>query len=66
MLRIEVKPNENIERALKRYKRKRKSVKLMQEIRDRQHYTKKSKERRETVKKAQYRDQYLREQGSEI
>ena len=62
MLKIEIKPNENIERALKRYKRKRRAVKLMQNIREHQFYTKKSEEQREIRKKAQYREQYLLEQ----
>lgn len=62
MLKIEIKPNENIERALKRYKRKRRAVKLMQNIRGHQFYTKKSEAQREIRKKAQYREQYLLEQ----
>ena len=62
MLKIEVKEGENIDRAIKRYRRKHKRVKLMFQIRENQHYTKKSKKRRETVKKAQYREKFLREQ----
>ena len=62
MLIIEVKEGENIDRAIKRYRRKHKNVKLMREIRDRQQFTKKSEKRRQTVKKAQYKEQYLREQ----
>jgi small subunit ribosomal protein S21 len=62
MLKIEIKPNENIERALKRYKRKRRAVKLMQNIRGHQFYTKKSEAQREIRKKAQYKEQYLLEQ----
>ncbi len=61
MLIIEVKEGENIDRAIKRYRRKHKNVKLMQRIREYQQYTKKSEERRQTVKKAQYKEQYLRE-----
>jgi len=34
MLRIEIKEGENIERALKRYKRKHRNVKVMQNLRD--------------------------------
>ncbi|MBT8270752.1 MAG: 30S ribosomal protein S21 [Flavobacteriaceae bacterium] len=59
MLKIEIKEGENIERALKRYKRKYRNVKLMREIRDRKEYTKKSTKRRQMVKKAQYREKYL-------
>lgn len=62
MLIIEVKEGENIDRAIKRYRRKHKNVKLIKQIRDHQQYTKKSEQRRQTVKKAQYREQYLREQ----
>ena len=61
MLIIDVKEGENIDRAIKRYRRKHKSVKLMQKIREYQQYTKKSEQRRQTVKKAQYREKYLRE-----
>ena len=42
MIKIEVKEGENIERALKRYKRKRSHLKINKEIKARQHYTKKS------------------------
>ena len=62
MLIIEVKDGENIDRAIKRYRRKHRNVQLMKQIRDRQQYTKKSEKRRQTVKKAQYKEQYLREQ----
>ncbi|WP_088342044.1 30S ribosomal protein S21 [Robiginitalea sediminis] len=65
MIKVEVKPNESIDRALKRYKRKRKMVKLVQELRDRQSYTKPSEQRREEIKKAQYREQYLLSQESQ-
>ncbi|WP_108424110.1 30S ribosomal protein S21 [Flagellimonas amoyensis] len=59
MLKIEVKPGESIERALKRYKRKYRNTKRLDEIRDRQEYTKKSVERRKAVKKAAYRQKFL-------
>lgn len=62
MLKIEVKPGESIERALKRYKRKYRNTKRLDEIRDRQEYTKKSVERRKAVKKAAYRQKYLLDQ----
>ncbi|MDC6383968.1 30S ribosomal protein S21 [Flagellimonas taeanensis] len=62
MLKIEVKPGESIERALKRYKRKYRNTKRLDEIRDRQEYTKKSVERRKTIKKAAYRQKYLLDQ----
>ncbi|MGB2224426.1 MAG: 30S ribosomal protein S21 [Polaribacter sp.] len=63
MLRIVVKEGENIDRALKRYKRKFKNVRQMQELRSRKHYSKKSVLRREEIKKAQYKQKFLREQA---
>ncbi len=63
MLRIVVKEGENIDIALKRYKRKFKNVRQMQELRSRKHYSKKSVLRREEIKKAQYKQKFLREQA---
>ncbi len=65
MLKIEVKPGENIERALKRYKRKYRNTKRLEQIRDRQQYTKKSVSRRKALKKAIYKEQYLLAQENE-
>jgi len=59
MLKIEVKPGENIERALKRYKRKYRNTKRLEQIRDRQQFTKKSVSKRKELKKAIYKEQYL-------
>lgn len=56
MLIIKVKDGENIDRALKRYRRKFRDIKLMRELRDRREYTKESVRRRAEVKKAQYRE----------
>ncbi|MEZ4803274.1 MAG: 30S ribosomal protein S21 [Gelidibacter sp.] len=61
MLRIEIKEGENIERALKRYKRKHRNIKVMQNLRDGQYYTKPSVKRRRTVQKAEY-IQHLKDQ----
>lgn len=61
MLKIKVKNDESIERALKRYKRKYKRTKVLDEIRERKHYTKKSKQKRETLKKAEHRLRYILE-----
>lgn len=61
MLKIEIREGENIERAIKRYRRKFRNTKILDEIRERQHYTKKSKKRREEIKKAIYREKYLLE-----
>lgn len=62
MLIIDVKSGENIDRALKRYKRKHRKVGLLQEIRQRKHFTKPSVERRKEVLKAAYK---LKKQESE-
>jgi small subunit ribosomal protein S21 len=52
---IERKDNEDINRMLKRYKRKHKNVRLMRELRGRKHFTKKSVQRRHEILSAQYR-----------
>ncbi len=57
MLVIDVKDNENIDRALKRYKRKYRNTKIMDEIRKRKHYTKPSIQRRNEIQKARYKAQ---------
>lgn len=54
MLKVIVKDGEKIERALKRMKRKFRDTKVLQNVRDRQHYTKKSAKRRQEVQKASY------------
>jgi small subunit ribosomal protein S21 len=61
MIIIPVKDGENIDRALKRFKRKFKEVGVIEELRERQKYTKPSIKRREELKKAVY-IQGLREQ----
>ncbi|QLE01016.1 30S ribosomal protein S21 [Galbibacter sp. BG1] len=62
MLKTVVKEGESIERALKRYKRKFRNTKVLQQLRDRQQYTKPSEERRQIKQKAAYKEQYLRDQ----
>lgn len=54
MLKIIVKEGENIERALKRYKRKHRNIKVMQNLRDKQFFTKPSVKRRREIQKAAY------------
>ena len=61
MLIIPVKDGENIDRALKRFKRKFDKTGTMRQLRSRQHFTKPSVERRAQVQKAQY-IQHLRDQ----
>jgi len=55
MLIINVKSDESIDRALKRYKRKFKQTKLLKEIRRRKHFVKPSVERRNEILNAAYR-----------
>ncbi|KJD35482.1 30S ribosomal protein S21 [Tamlana sedimentorum] len=54
MLKIILKEGESIERALKRYKRKHRNVKVMQNLRENQYFTKPSVERRREIQKASY------------
>lgn len=61
MIIITIKEGENIERALKRYKRKHRNVKIINNLRENQHFTKKSVKRRREIQKAQY-IQNLRDQ----
>lgn len=61
MLIIPVKEGENIDRALKRFKRKFDRTGTMRQLRKRQQFTKPSVERRQQIQKAQY-IQNLRDQ----
>lgn len=54
MLIIPVKDGENIDRALKRYKRKFDRTGTMRQLRNRQAFTKPSVSRRAQIQKAQY------------
>ncbi len=45
MIKIEIKEGENIERALKRYKRKHRNVQIMQNLRESRYFTKPSVKR---------------------
>lgn len=64
MLIIPVKEGENIDRALKRFKRKFDKTGAMRQLRTRQQFTKKSVQRRKEVQKAQY-IQNLRDQEAQ-
>lgn len=55
MLIINIKEDESIDRALKRYKRKFQSVGLVKELRNRKHFVKPSVERRNEILSAAYR-----------
>ena len=61
MLIINVKEEESIDRALKRYKRKFLKTGLLKEVRRRKNFTKPSVERRNTVLNAQYRQKNFAE-----
>lgn len=61
MLKIEVKQGENIERAIKRYRRKYRKTKVLDQIKDKKHFVKNSQQRRETIMKAEYRQKYTEE-----
>lgn len=65
MLIIEVKDKENIDKALKRYKRKFFNTRLIKELRSRKEYIKPSVKRREERLKASYKNkkQQMLEQG---
>jgi small subunit ribosomal protein S21 len=56
MIFVQVKDNEPIERALKRFKKKIDNVKVLKELRNRRYYTKKSIRRREEKLKAIYKN----------
>ena len=55
MLIIPVKEGENIERAIKKYKKKFEKTGVIKELRDRQQFTKPSVKRRKLVIKARYK-----------
>ena len=55
MLIINVKDNDSIEKALRRYKRKINQTGIIKELRRRKHFTKPSVERRHTKLKAEYK-----------
>ncbi len=62
MLKIPVKEGENIERALKRFKRKFEKTGISKELRERQAFRKPSEEKRETLKKAVYKKKMQEEE----
>ena len=62
MLIVPVKEGENIERALKKFKKKFERTGTVKELRARQHFTKPSVARREEIKKAIYKEKMQREE----
>lgn len=63
MLIIEIKDSENIDRALKRYKRKVQQTKILRELRDRKEFKKPSVQRRNQILKAVYKEKKARDMG---
>lgn len=62
MIKISLKEGESIERAVKRYRKKRNRTQLLQEFREKMYYNKPSRERKEQIEKAIYKNQYLLEE----
>ena len=62
MIVVPLKEGENIERALKKFKRKFEKTGVVKELRSRQAFTKPSVNRREKVKKAIYIQKLQREE----
>jgi small subunit ribosomal protein S21 len=54
MLKIEIKSGENIERALKRFKRKFNETKMIRQLREREQFIKPSVKKRQQKLKAKY------------
>ena len=54
MIVVPIKDGENVDRALKKLKRKFEKTGVVKELRERQKFTKKSVKRREQIKKAVY------------
>jgi len=61
MLIINLKDGETIDKALRRYKRKHRNTKLMQELRRRKEYVKPSIKRRNEIIKAVYSQKKMEE-----
>ncbi|MEP7268931.1 MAG: 30S ribosomal protein S21 [Saprospiraceae bacterium] len=64
MLIIDVKDNESIDKALKKYKKKYEKSQILKQLRARKHFIKKSVERRGEVLKATYRLQIMGQPNS--
>lgn len=62
MLIINIKENESIDKALKRFKKKFEKTGVLKELRRRTYFEKPSVERREEIKKAVYKDQYFKKE----
>lgn len=64
MLIVEIKPGENIDKALKKFKRKFESTKALRELRSRKEFIKPSEKRRAEVNKAIYLQKKNQDEGT--
>ena len=64
MIYINVKDNENLDKALKKYKKKYEKIGIMKELRSRQAFEKPSVTRRMEIKKAAYRTFVQRQESN--
>lgn len=64
MIKIIVKDGENIDKAIKRYRRKFQKTQILQQIRNRKEYKKPSVQKKEQLEKAKYREAYLRNENN--
>ena len=62
MIIVPVKEGEAIEKALKKFKKKFEKTGVLKSLRERQKFTKPSVVRRETIKRARYKEALLREE----
>jgi small subunit ribosomal protein S21 len=63
MIIVEVKQNETLDKALRRFKKKFEKLGILKRVRKRMYYTPPSVKRRENVKRAIRRQKYLEEMG---
>ncbi len=65
MLIIDIRDGENIDKALKRYKRKFQNAGTMRQLRERREFVKPSVKRRDQILKAIYKEQVIREEEAQ-
>lgn len=65
MLIIDIRDGENIDKALKRYKRKFQNAGIMRQLRERREFVKPSVKRRDAILKAVYKEQVIREEEAQ-
>jgi small subunit ribosomal protein S21 len=65
MLIIDIRDGENIDKALKRYKRKFQNAGTMRQLRARREFVKPSVKRRDEILKAVYKEQVIREEEAQ-